>query len=76
MIFKIAGQAEKEKVVNLKLVDDGDGEISLIAVDGDDPKYEWKLLTFSSDSGTVYRRKDVNSKLGFCIDDFGRIVIE
>lgn len=62
--------------VRLKLEQDSDGEIVVMAVDKDgDRVYRGSLLRFKPD-GSVIRPRGVDPKLGFKLDDKQQLVIK
>jgi hypothetical protein len=76
MKFKVAGKREeREQVVTLGLIDDGNDEVIVAAVDADGDKITGGNLFIFKKSGKVYRCAHVSPGLGFCLNGLGEIEV-
>lgn len=76
MKFKIAGKCKKdEQVVSLDLVNKGDDEVMVVAVDANRNIIDGGGLCTFGKNGKVYMHAYVNPDLGFCRNSAGGIVV-
>ena len=79
MIFKVfeerATKEKPEPEVCLRLLDDGDGEVTVVVCGKDGKRVIHGSICRFMRNGTLFLNSSINHDLGFAVDDNGRIII-